>query len=200
MKQEWNFKIDGLKEVAKSMQKAEELIAELKTIIKDLQIGMFHAEPTYVIDTERIQETETVGNIKLLLGQAVFIVDKNFEYCEAAHIKKVIHTDQGTVLRLQTILGRTEFREKEELGKTIFFTKEKALAALKVDENGNPIETYLTKFIKHFPEYQSKEQEVIDVLCRYQVFELQDCPDYMSGKSPAECEACWNRPYKEENR
>lgn len=143
-------------------------------------------------------KTEEERKIKALIGLRVFITNKDMEYCEAAKVKEVIYTEQGTLLKLKTVSGRCELREIEELKKTIFFTREKALDALKVDEDSNPVETYLTEFIKRFPEYQGKEQEVIDGLCRYQVFELQDCPDYISGKSPAECEACWKRPYKED--
>lgn len=198
MKQEWNFKIDGLKEVAKSMQKAEELIAELKTIIKDLQIGMFHAEPTYVIDTERIQETETVGNIKFLLGKTVFIVDKNFEYCEAAKIEEITCKDKETILKLKTTLSVHKLRSIEELGKTIFFTKDKALAALKVDENGHSVETYLTEFIKRFPEHIDEEKEITNKLCCNNIFELQNCP--VPDLVPEDCKRCWNQPYKEENK
>ena len=147
---------------------------------------------------EAVLETEKIRDTKALAGKKVFLTSEDFEYCEAAYITEATYTEHGALLKLKTVSGGHKTRDVKELGKTIFFIEDKALAALKVDEDSNPLNTYLTELIKRFPEYQGKEQEVIDGLCRYQVFELQDCPDYISGKSPAECEACWNRPYKED--
>lgn len=147
---------------------------------------------------EYAKEMNGVGSIEALLNRTVFLVDQGLEYCEKARIETIVCTDKRTSLKLKTISGRHESRNIEELGKTIFFTEDKALAALKVDEDGNPINTYLTEFIKRFPEHKGKEREILDEACCSQIFGLQGCRYYIEERTPADCQACWNRPYKED--
>lgn len=183
MKQKWNIEIESLDKLTEDLKRIDELITDLKDAVELLQIGNFHAEP--------VQEDDR----KTLAGQQVFLVDKKSEYCEAAYIVEVIYTTEGTLLRLESTLGKRELRYIEELGKTVFFTQKEALAALKVDEDGNPINTYLTEIIKRFPENAGKEKKIIERLCRNDIFGLQKCSE--PDLSPETCKRCWNRTYKE---
>lgn len=183
MRQKWNIKIESLDKLAEDLQRIDDLITDLKDEVELLQIGNLHAEP--------VQEDDG----KTLAGKQVFLVDKKFESCEAAHIVEVICTTKGTLLRLESTLGKRELRYIEELGKTVFFTQKEALAALKVDEDGNPINTYLTEFIKRFPENADKEKKIIERLCCNDIFELKNCPD--PDFDPENCKRCWNQPYRE---
>lgn len=73
------------------------------------------------------------------------------------------------------------------------------IAELETTVKDIQIGTYLTEFIKRFPEYQDKEQEVIDALCRKKIFGLENCHRIGGAViSPVECKICWNRPYKED--